>query len=124
MWLEITDINKNSKIIIGAIYRHPNQNFLEFKDKLENSLDKISSQSLPCIIAGDMNIDLVKSAGHSGTSQYIENLLINNFMRTILMPTRFLRHSTCKYTLTLKPELGSSRSSKMIPFNPAPMTSY
>jgi len=47
MWLEITDINKNSKIIIGVIYRHPNQNFLEFKDKLENSLDKISSQSLP-----------------------------------------------------------------------------
>ena len=93
MWLEITDINKNSKIIIGAIYRHPNQNFIEFKDKLENSLDKISSQSLPCIIAGDMNIDLIKSTGHSCTSQYVENLLINNFMPTILMPTRITKVS-------------------------------
>lgn len=91
MWLEVTDANANSKIIIGGVYRHPNQNFTAFRDNLESTLDKLSSQSVPCIIAGDMNIDLVKSDSHSGTSHYVDNLLINNFMPTILMPTRITK---------------------------------
>ena len=91
MWLEVSDTNQ--KIIVGGIYRHPNQNFAEFRNKLENNLDKISNQSLPCIIAGDLNIDLVKSHCHTGTSQYVDSLFINNFMPTILMPTRITRTS-------------------------------
>ena len=40
-----------------------------------------------------MNIDLIKSTGHSCTSQYVENLLINNFVPTMLMPTRITQVS-------------------------------
>ena len=60
---------------------------------MENSLDKVSNQSLPCIIAGDMNIDLIKTDSHRGISQYVDCLLINNFVPTILMPTRITRVS-------------------------------
>jgi len=89
MWLEIS--NENYHVIVCGIYRHPNQNFLEFKNKLENCLDKISSQSLPCVVAGDINIDLIKSVCHTATSQYVDSLFMNNFMPTILMPTRITK---------------------------------
>jgi len=91
MWLEVSD--RDNKVVVGSIYRHPNQNFNEFKTKLEACLDKISNQSIPCIITGDMNIDLVKSTNHSATSQFVDSLFIYNFMPTILMPTRITRSS-------------------------------
>jgi len=77
----------------GHIYRHPNQNHSEFTTSMENVLGKISSQDLPCIIAGDLNIDLSKCDSNKSTAEYVDNLLTNNFMPVILMPTRITSHS-------------------------------
>ena len=63
LWLKIS--KENNKFIVGGIYRHPNQNISDFKASFEHIQDKISNQPLPCVIAGDMNIDLVKSTGHT-----------------------------------------------------------
>jgi len=57
LWLEINKCNK--KYIIGGIYRHPNQNITDFRSMMEATLSKISLQKHSCIIAGDLNIDLV-----------------------------------------------------------------
>jgi len=57
LWLEVSH---STTIIIGGIYRHANRSMLEFIDAIDLVLSKISSQNIPCIIAGDINIDLTK----------------------------------------------------------------
>jgi len=86
LWLRISSESK--KLIVGGIYRHPNQNITEFKCKIEQVLQSLSNHSSPCIIAGDINIDLIKFESHSGTAAYIDNLLCNNFIPAITIPTR------------------------------------
>ena len=67
-WLEI-EKNKN-KYIIGGLYRHPNQNVDEFRTLIEPLLNTLSNQTLPCLIAGDLNIDLSKCHTNAHTSAY------------------------------------------------------
>ena len=64
-----------------------------FKHILENTLNKISHQNIPCFIAGDFNIDLIKWNSNSGISEYLDCLLINNFMPTLVLPTRLTSKS-------------------------------
>jgi len=49
IWLEITTDNKN-KYLLGAMYRHPNQNISDFTKLLDNTLASLSNQKLLCII--------------------------------------------------------------------------
>jgi len=86
LWLEV--IRGNKKYIVGGIYRHPNQNIDEFNNLLDQSLSIIRNTKAPCIIAGDINIDLIRHSSHNSTADYVNNLLVNNFMPTIIMPTR------------------------------------
>jgi len=55
---------------------------------LETTLHDIRSTSTTCIIAGDFNVDLSKYMDHSGTTDYVNILLANNFLPVIIMPTR------------------------------------
>jgi len=95
LWIELTDMNakRHTKMIIGGVYRHPDQNITEFKNQFEVVLDTLPSQSLPCIIADDTNIDLLKCGSHSNTAQYVDNLMVNNFIPTVLMQTRITKSS-------------------------------
>jgi len=91
VWL---DISKNSKrYIIGGIYRHPGQNVEIFTDLFERQLDKLNKMKLPCLIAGDINIDLMKYGTHHVTNNHVENLLLHNFYPTVIMPTRIAEKS-------------------------------
>ena len=82
-----------TKYIIGGIYRHPNQNIALFNQLLEPILTSIRKNRCPCIIAGDLNIDLCKYSTHNDTAEYVNNLLVNNFIPTIIMPTRITTKS-------------------------------
>ena len=42
-----------------------------------------------CIIAGDINIDFIKITENKDTADYLNNLLTNSFMPTILMPVSY-----------------------------------
>ena len=86
IWIEIS--KHDCKYIIGAIYRHPNHNIREFGALLENSLSSISRRNVPCIISGDFNIDLSKYDSHTATTDYVDMLLVNNFLPVITMPSR------------------------------------
>ena len=56
--LFIEMINEKSKnIIIGTIYRPPNNRFNEFENDLETILGKVDKGDKPCYIMGDLNID-------------------------------------------------------------------
>src|ERR1051325_12255119 len=92
LWLEIS---KNKiKYIIGGIYRHPNQKIQEFSDLLEINLSKISKDKSPCIIAGDINIDLLKADTNTNIDNYLNNLIIHSFLPSILFPTRVTKNSS------------------------------
>jgi len=51
-------------------------------------MQQIRKDNVPWIIAGDINIDLCKYTKHIPTNNYVNNLLINNFIPIIVMPTR------------------------------------
>jgi len=73
------DISKNSKrYMIGGIYRHPGRNVEIFTDQVEKQLDKLKKMKLPFLVAGDINIDLMKYGTHHVSSSHVENLLLHN----------------------------------------------
>jgi len=86
LWIEIS--KDQNKYIIGGIYRHPGKKITYFTDKLEKTLTLISNQKLPCLIAGDMNIDLKKYGVHKDTRAYLNSLITNSFSPVVVMPTR------------------------------------
>ena len=47
-----------------------------------------------CIITGDINIDLMEHETHDATNSYLGTMLCNEFMPTILLPTR-VTSNTC-----------------------------
>ena len=91
IWIEI--MKQSKKYIIAGIYRHPNKSIKEFSNKLDAVLHRIASQKVPCIVAGDFNMDLTKITTDDNTSKYIDMLLMNNFLPAILMPTRITGRS-------------------------------
>ena len=76
----------NSSIIIGCIYRHPNGNVTHFNDSLLNVINRINKKDT-FIIGGDINIDLLKLYSKT-TENYFNNLIENNFIPCISVPTR------------------------------------
>jgi len=65
LWIQI--INGKTKYIIGGIYRHPSGSLTEFSNNLEETMCKVSKCNVPCIIAGDININLL----HCSTDRHI-----------------------------------------------------
>jgi len=86
LWLKVSKNNK--KYIVAGIYRHPNKDIRDFSVQLEITLENISKKKTPCIIAGDINIDFAKYGVHHETTDYVNNLLVNNFVPMIIMPSR------------------------------------
>ena len=76
LWLEVSKNNK--KYIVAGIYRHPNKDIRDFSVQLEIILENISKKKTPCIIAGDINIYFAKYGVHHETTDYVNNLLVNN----------------------------------------------
>src|SRR5688572_17931670 len=62
------EVNKNnSKIIVGGIYRHPNQNIELFTHNFQTILGKISGLKCTCVLAGDFNINLLNAETNVAT---------------------------------------------------------
>ena len=72
--------------IIGGIYRHPNGNIKHFIESLSNLLNKLDKKTT-LIIAGDINIDLLKQQ-NPNVNLYTETLMENNILPYIYIPTR------------------------------------
>ena len=83
-------INQNSpNSIVGVIYRHPcmdaNTFNLEYLKPLNEKLGKDNKKKY---IAGDFNLDLMKTANHSPTYDFLETLMSNLILPSITIPTR------------------------------------
>jgi len=60
VWVELT-LNQNKSVIVGAVYRHPNQNIKPFEDTFVNAMKKIQCypklySASDCHINYDKNI--------------------------------------------------------------------
>ena len=88
-WLKLT--NNKKTYIVASIYRHPNSNIEHFVKSLDRQLNKIDKKPT-CILAGDINIDLLKTQNNN-VNKYIETLLEFNFTPCITIPTRLTETS-------------------------------
>ena len=59
LFIEVVN-EKTKNIIIGTLYRPPNNKFHDFETHLKATLSNINKQNKLCYIMGDFNIDLLK----------------------------------------------------------------
>ena len=89
VWIEIK--NKKSKnIICGSIYRHPHDNFQDFNnflDYMENTLNKISNENKE-IYTCDFNSDLLKMDRNINYKNFYEQMYRYGLLSQITQPTR------------------------------------
>ena len=86
------DCDKN--LIIAALYRQPNNNNLEiFTEELEKLLKQLDRKKNEIVIAGDMNLDLLKYDSHSATGNYLDLLCQHKLLPRIVRPTRIKKQS-------------------------------
>ena len=91
MFIEIINNNEpKDNILIGVCYRVPGGNTIDFiNDYLSNILlPSLSKENKQILILGYINIDLLKSSGHSPTQNYLDIMLSNGFLPKITVPTR------------------------------------
>ena len=90
--------SKNGKqIIVGSMYKPPNVNIDQFSNNLSTIVNKIKPKTgkpIPEIIIGmDHNMNLLNSATHLPTHDFMETLSNLNLHPTITRPTLITQHS-------------------------------
>ena len=95
LWVEITNDN-GEKYVIYLIYHHPGGDVKQFTEQLENTLSKIENDKTikHNIITGDFKIDLIKFHLNDNKNKYLNTILKNEFIPTILLSTGVMSH-TC-----------------------------
>jgi hypothetical protein len=86
-------IPSGKNIIIGVIYRPPNNKIDEFENKINEILGKIDKENKVCYLMGDFNIDLLKSEFCDYTNRFLEVLFTSSYIPLILRPTRITQHT-------------------------------
>ena len=94
VWIEI--INKTTKlknIILGVLYRHPQNSIPDFTDKFSDLLDTISTENKDIYVTGDFNIDTLKMDSIEHISDYFDMLSSYSCSNAIKSPTRITANS-------------------------------
>ena len=89
-----TQKNSDQNLIIAAIYRQPNSNNLDvFNEELEKLINQVDKRNNEIVLAGDMNLDLLKYDSHQATSNYLDILIQHKLLPRIVRPTRVKKQS-------------------------------
>jgi hypothetical protein len=92
LFVEISNpLGKN--IIVGTVYRPPNQNLVSFIEDFNKIISIISKDNKQCYIMGDFNLDLLHCDHHAYTQEFIDSLFSHMFIPLINKPTRLTSHS-------------------------------
>ena len=89
IFVELTDLD----IIVGCVYRKPNTDIKMFNILIDRLLTKITTEKKTSFIAGDFNINILKSDVHADTGNFVDCLFSNLFFPTINRPTRITESS-------------------------------
>ena len=93
LFIEI-EREKSKNIIVGIVYRSPDQDVHEFNQFTENLLSKVSkSENKLIYMMGDFNINLLNSDTHTSTSDFIDVLNSYSLYPSITRPTRITSKS-------------------------------
>ena len=66
----------------------------KFNNDFMNTLfDKLTEENKPSVISGDFNLNLIKYTQNRGVNQFLENILSNNFIPHITLPTKVTEKS-------------------------------
>ena len=87
LFVEISLDKKAKGLILGVIYRHPQNNFTTFQEQYCKLLNQLSYEKRNYIISGDINIDIL-SANHKPTiPNYLNELYSVTCCNIINIPT-------------------------------------
>ena len=92
VFVEVISSTKH-KYVSGCIYRPPGKDLGLFNSSFDNLLQKINSEKSDYFLAGDYNINLLKSDVHSETENFANTLFSNFSLPLICKPTRFAENS-------------------------------
>ena len=71
----------------------PNSKFEMFENTINTILYKIERENKICYIAGDFNVDLLKSESCDFSNRFIEQFFTSSFFPLITKPTRITAHT-------------------------------
>ena len=75
-------------VIVGIIYRPPNQNVNDFVIRMNDVLGKISRDNEICYLMGDFNLNLLNNQNHNATVKFLDGLYSHLFFPLITLPFR------------------------------------
>ena len=75
-------------VLIGVIYRPPNQDIFLFNEKLNNIMNDVLMENKICYLLGDYNINILNYASHVHTAQFVDMMSSSGFIPLITRPTR------------------------------------
>ena len=81
-------------IIIGVIYRAPDNDLDLFNEVLDSTLKKITKEKKSIYLIGDYNIDLLRTNEHNRTSDFLDIMYSYGMIPLIHKPTRITKHSS------------------------------
>ena len=87
LWLEIT-LEKNKKMYVAVLYRHPRHNYNDFQFALLHSIEKLNKNNSNFYIFGDQNINLLRYHSNNSVKTYLDLLNCYNCHCLIDKPTR------------------------------------
>lgn len=93
LFIELIGVVGIKNIIVGVIYRPPDQSIRDFNESLSNCLDRIIKENKYCYILGDFNINLLKHNTDTVTREFLNILHSSYFFPLILKSTRVKNNS-------------------------------
>ena len=83
---------QNHNVIIGVIYRPPNQDISSFNDKMSNIVNVVRRENKTCYLLGDYNINILNYESHAQTAQVVDMMSSNVFCALSLLLQEWLPH--------------------------------
>ena len=84
MWVEVNNTG-GKNVLFCCAYRHPDTDMGKLTDHFKSILPKVINKKK--FIMGDFNINLLNFDSHSPTTEFVNNLLLCNFLPCINHPT-------------------------------------
>ena len=90
LFVEISkkDTGLQKDLILGIIYRPPNQDVNVFNDSLTNILTKSKTERKLIQIIGDFNINILNASEHLPSSEFLDVMYSHSLLPLITKPTR------------------------------------
>ena len=92
LFIEVTR-PREKNIVVGIVYRPPNQRVDDFVSSNNELLDKISRENKICLLMGDFNVNLMNYQHHQLTGQFLDGMYSNMFFPLITRPLRITSHT-------------------------------